>query len=151
MPQAEPDSICGRCSQPIRSNERVKVLDGQPAHLRCVTQEQQLRSEGVQPMPREPVKGSGDPPALSRRLMETLTRPVPCPICGTALSRAEAVMFRGPRLVHARCWPGDEAPVRLCAKCRQPLDRFEPAVYDGRIAHHVQCWAGRQPNERVTG
>ncbi len=62
-----------------------------------------------------------------------------CPICGESLASARAVLFRDRQPVHARCWPGDEAQTRICAKCERPLDRYEPAAFQGRTADHVRC------------
>jgi hypothetical protein len=89
----------------------------------------------------------GDLQARSRRLVDTLSSRLPCPVCGRALDSVEAVLFQGSRLVHAKCWPGDETPTRVCGTCGQALDRFEPAAHDGRVTHHVL--AGREQNERA--
>jgi hypothetical protein len=69
---------------------------------------------------------------------------LPCPVCGGALSATEPVVFQGQRLIHARCWPGDDTPPRVCAKCRKLLDRYEPAAYQGRVVYHLRCWGGSQ-------
>jgi len=66
-----------------------------------------------------------------------------CPLCGQSLASSSAVLFREGLLCHARCWPGDAAPLRICAKCATPLERYEPAAFEGRTAYHLTCWAGK--------
>jgi len=70
-----------------------------------------------------------------------------CSVCGESLASAHAVLFRDRQLVHARCWPGDDSPTRICAKCERPLDRYEPAAFQGRTVYHVRCWAGSGPGD----
>jgi hypothetical protein len=112
-------------------------------HVRCASRPIVARSLDLDLETREILKRSEQLQARSQRLRASLDRRLPCPICGETLATMEAVLFLSDRLVHAKCWPGDEAPARICGKCAKPLMRYEPAAFEGRTAYHMRCWKTR--------
>lgn len=144
---AEPDVVCAHCSKPIVGGNGVALPDDRRVHVRCLARHAMVRSVEVGAQSREVMERSEQLQARSQHLLEKLARRLPCPLCGESLASPDAVLFEANRLVHARCWPGDAAPTRICAKCSTPLEKYEPAAFEGRTVYHIRCWAGSKEGD----
>jgi hypothetical protein len=143
MSEMDADLFCDACSKPVLSPGRFVLRDGQLLHLRCAARTNLLRALKARDVSQNLGERSQALRAQSRRIRAVRSR-LPCAACGTSLASADAVIFQGDRLVHARCWSGGDVVTRQCASCGVVLGTYESVAFDGRTAYHVRCWAARR-------
>ena len=152
MSEPQSSDFCDACSKPIRPHQRIGVRNGRRLHLRCQVGTALLHSVELQDASRELGQRSAALQARTRRILAEVARQLPCPVCAKSLASADAVIFQGSRLVHARCWSGAGLVTRRCASCGAVLGAYESVAYEGRTAYHVRCWAALfRPHSEAAG
>jgi hypothetical protein len=101
------DSVCPRCSKPIRPGTATQ-LNGRALHIGCLARVTE-RSTSQRLLERRPARNI--PEDSRRAVAETQLRQPVCPACGQSLKRG-TLLFQGDDLVHAICWraPGASEP-----------------------------------------